>query len=74
MIGFQCKLNFYILVTTGKINFFIGTSNEIFPFFQKKKIKDGVILLYVSTVAPHMLVKRDDLKLSLWQVAVGLLE
>lgn len=27
------------------------------PFF-KKKIKDAVILLYVSTVAPHMLVKR----------------
>ena len=43
------------------------------PFF-KKKIKDAVILLYVSTVAPHMLVKRDDLNLSLWQVDVGLRE
>ena len=45
-----------------------------FSLFFKKKIKDAVILLYVSTVAPHMLVKRDDLNLSLWQVAVGLRE
>ena len=45
-----------------------------FSPFLKKKIKDAVILLYVSTVAPHMLVKRDDLNLSLWQVDVGLRE
>ena len=46
---------------------------KFFPFF-KRKIKDAVILHYASTVAPHMFVKGADLSLSLWQVAVGLLE
>ena len=46
---------------------------KFFPFF-KKNPKDAVILHYASTVAPHMLVKRDDLNLSLWQVDVGLRE
>ena len=36
MISCQSKLNFNILVTKRKINFFIGTSNKIFPFEKKR--------------------------------------